>query len=302
MELSGTVVPMATPTRGTDRTVDVDTLRQFTERLTETGVSGLFPASSIGEFPSLEPSAARRVVRTVTEATGESTAVLAGCCGTSVDTVVANVESAAAAGADAAVVVSPYYLGTTQPGLERFFTAVAEEATLPFLLYNIPGLTGHQLEVDLVQSLATHENVIGLKDTSGDLTYHHRVIEATPPEFAVFQGATEMAAASLGVGADGIIAGPANVFPAAMAALYEAHATGDRRTAEQLTRDVVLPVVTAYRDIPTAAAVKHLLKRDGLDVGEPLPPLPTLSAAERERLDDCYATVSARLQETPPAE
>jgi 4-hydroxy-tetrahydrodipicolinate synthase len=128
------------------------------------------------------------------------------------------------------------------------------------------------------------------------------VIEATPPEFAVFQGATEMAAASLGVGADGIIAGPANVFPAAMAALYEAHATGDRRTAEQLTRDVVLPVVTAYRDIPTAAAVKHLLKRDGLDVGEPLPPLPTLSAAERERLDDCYATVSARLQETPPAE
>jgi len=282
---------MATPTRGDRRAVDTAALERFTGRLTDAGVHGLFPCSSVGEFPSLTAAQSREVVETVAAAAGE-TPVLAGCCDTSVDAVLDRIGAAAAAGADAAVVVSPYYLGTAPEGLERFFRAVADGSDLPVLLYNIPPRTGNELGVELVTALADHEAVVGLKDTSGDLVYHQAVVERTPPEFTVFQGATELAAASLDLGADGLIAGPANVFPAPLAELYEAHARGETATVHRLVREIVFPVVRSYRDLPTAAAIKHLVALTGFDIGEPLPPLAPLSTAQRERLENEYAAVA----------
>lgn len=160
------------------------------------------------------------------------------------------------------------------------------------VLYNIPALTGIGLDAETVAGLATHEGIAGLKDTSGDLTYLHRVLATTPEDFSLFQGATDLAAASLDLGADGLIAGPANVFPAALADLYDAHATGDHDAVRRLTRAVVAPVTDAWSDIPTAAAVKYLAGRTGLDIGEPLPPLPELTDPQRARLGDCYEAVS----------
>jgi 4-hydroxy-tetrahydrodipicolinate synthase len=297
MNPSGTVVPMVTPTHGTRRTVDTDALRRFTRSLVDAGAHGLFPGSSIGEFPSLTAAQNRRVVETVADAADDRTTVLAGCCDTSVDDVLENIEAAADAGSDAAVVVSPYYLTTTQGGLDRFFLAVADESPLPVLLYNIPQLTGNELSVDLVTSLADHETIVGLKDTSGRLTYHHRIIKATPDEFAVFQGATELATASLDVGADGLIAGPANVFPKAMVALYEAYDRGDRDAVRRLMGTVVMPLVSATSDLPTAAAMKHLVGVAGPEIGEPLPPLPQLTDEERAALSSSYRDVAARTDE-----
>ena len=295
MNLSGTVVPMATPTHGSQRSVDTDALTQFTNRLVDGGVHGLFPGSSIGEFSSLTPTQNRRAVETVVEAAADETTVMAGCCDTSVDAVLENIEAVDDAGADAAVVVSPYYLGTTQPGLERFFTTVADASSLPMLLYNIPQLTGNKLGVDLVKRLAAHDDIVGLKDTSGDLTYHHRIVTETPAEFAVFQGATELATASLEAGADGLIAGPANVFPGAMTALYEAYTRDALGEAQRLMREVVTPFVSATSDVPTAAAMKHLVEQHGQDIGEPLPPLPQLTDDERAALNSTYRDISERI-------
>ncbi|WP_275689384.1 dihydrodipicolinate synthase family protein [Salinigranum salinum] len=289
----GTIVPMVTPI-GDDRAVDTEALERFTESLADAGVHGFFPASSIGEFPSLTDEENRRAIETVTRAAGDDATVLAGCCDTSVSDTVAKIDVAAAAGADAAVVVTPYYLGTRQAGLERFFRAVADEASLPVLMYNIPSLTSHSIDIETSRSLANHERIIGLKDTSGSLTYHSRLIEETPEEFTVFQGATELATASLDVGTDGLIAGPANVFPEAMALLYEEHRAGRLAEARRLFREIVMPVVTATSDVPTAAALKFLLSLDGRDVGGTLPPLPELTAPERDRLAACYERVDAR--------
>ncbi|WP_277814718.1 dihydrodipicolinate synthase family protein [Haloarcula limicola] len=298
MHLSGTVVPMATPTHGNQRAVNFEALGQFTRRLVDAGAHGLFPGSSIGEFPSFTTAQNRRIVETVVEAADGDATVLAGCCDTSVDEILDNIEAADAAGADAGVVVSPYYLGTTQTGLERFFRSIADDSPLPLLLYNIPQLTGNELSVDLVASLADHETIVGLKDTSGNLTYHHRAIEATPDDFAVFQGATELATASLDVGADGLIAGPANVFPEPTAELYDAHDRGDLTTARRLMREVVMPIVNATSDLPTAAALKYLVRLDGLDIGEPLPPLPQLTDDERTALSASYRRVAEREERT----
>jgi 4-hydroxy-tetrahydrodipicolinate synthase len=300
MDLAGTVVPMATPVASNGREVDEDTLADFTRSLVEGGVHGLFPGSSIGEFPSLTAEQTRTVVRTVVDAADGDAPVIAGCCDTNVADVRELVGTAADAGADAAVVVTPYYLDTTQRGLVQFFERVADDSPLPLLLYNIPALTGNELAVETVATLADHDAVVGLKDTSGDLVYQHDVIGATPPSFAVLSGETASGAASLDLGADGLIAGPANVFPAELAELYEAHARGDDATVTQLVREVVLPLVSAYQDLPTATAIKRLVKRDRLDLGDPLPPLAPLSADERERLDARYATVAETLEAEPP--
>jgi 4-hydroxy-tetrahydrodipicolinate synthase len=291
MHLSGTVVPMATPTAGGSGDVDVPTLERFTESLVDAGVHGLFPGSSIGEFSSLTPEQNRTVVETVAAAADGNTTVFAGCGDTSVQGVVDNARAAAAADADVAVVVAPYYLSTTQEGLEAFFTRVADRSPLPLVLYNIPPLTGNAIGLDTVETLAAHEGVVGLKDTSGDLTYHHRLVRRTDDEFAVFQGATELAAASLDLGADGIIAGPANVFPHHLARLYEAHAADDHDAVARLMEHVVAPMVSATADVPSAPAIKHLVAVDGTNIGDALPPLPTLSDAERDRLERAYGSV-----------
>lgn len=285
---------MATPTDGAQRSVDHESLRQFTESLVDGGVDGLFPGSSIGEFASLTDTQNRRVIETVVDAAGDAT-VMAGCGDTSVDGVLDHIDAADSAGADAGVVVSPYYLGTTQTGLERFFRVIADESPLPLLLYNIPQLTGNELTVGLLDSLADHDSIVGVKDTSGDLTYHHRLVTETPDDFAVFQGATQLATASLEIGADGLIAGPANVFPGVMATLYDAYSRGDLGVAQQLMREVVSPLVSATSEVPTAAATKHLVRLDRLDIGEPLPPLPRLTDSERHALETTYRRLSERV-------
>ncbi|MFD1599638.1 dihydrodipicolinate synthase family protein [Halobellus rarus] len=297
MNLSGTVVPMATPTRGPQRAINEDALREFTGQLVESGVHGLFPSSSIGEFPSLTRTQHRQILETVADAADGRTKILAGCCETNIDAVLDSVATAEAMGADAAVVVAPYYLKTTQGGLERFFTTVADESSLPVLLYNIPQLTGNEIGVDLVRRLAEHDSIVGLKDTSGDLTYHYRVIDETPGEFLVFQGATELATASLDLGTDGLIAGPANVFPSVMTDLYEAYDRGDLAEARRLMRTVVAPFVSATSDVPTAAAMKHLVELQGLDIGAPLPPLPELTDDQREALTATYRQITERFGE-----
>jgi len=295
MDVTGTIVPMATPVDGAG--IDEEALVEFTRSLVDGGVHGLFPGSSIGEFPSLTGEQHRTLVETVVETADADTTVIAGCCATSVEEVRRKVATAAAIGADAAVVVTPYYLATTQAGLRRFFERVAADSPLPLLLYNIPALTGNELTVETVAYLAALDGIVGLKDTSGDLGYQYRVIEETPEEFVVFQGATDSASAALTIGADGLIAGPANVFPRELAELYEAHVRGDDATVNRIVREVVMPVVSTYSDIPTAAAVKYLVAHDRLDIGEPLPPLAPLSTAERERLDACYRAVVERTAE-----
>lgn len=298
MHLSGTVVPMAAPTlrRGGNTDVDVPTLERFTNSLVDAGVDGLFPGSSIGEFPSFTRDQNREIVEIVAETAGDDTDVLAGCGDTSVEGVRDSIRAANAAGADAAVVVCPYYLQTTQDGLYRFFTTIAEQSELPVLIYNIPALTGHTVEVDTVTRLAAHDGIAGLKDTSGDLTYHHRAVEETPDSFAVFQGATELAVASLDLGADGLIAGPANVFPEALSRLYDAHQAHEHDEVDHLMQRVVVPLVTATSPVPTAAAIKHLVGRSGLDIGEPLAPLPTLGDDQRDTLDATYQRIAERLE------
>jgi 4-hydroxy-tetrahydrodipicolinate synthase len=291
MSISGTIVPMATPIAGRNGRVDEAALRSYAGRLVDGGVQGLFPCGSIGEFSSLTDDQRRRTFEAVVDA-ADGVSVFAGCGDTSVEAVQSHVRNAAAAGADGAVVVTPYYLSTTQDGLAEFYVTVADDAELPLVLYNIPALTGHSLSVETVVRLAAHDAIVGLKDTTGNLGYHRNLVAETPDDFDVLQGATELAVASLDVGSDGLVAGPANVFPEAVADVYASHVAGDRDRAVRLMNAVVHPTVRATDELPTAAAIKHLVGCAGCDIGGPMPPLPTLTESQKRTLERTYRRIA----------
>ena len=293
MDLSGAIPPMITPKTNKRSEVDSGTLSSFTEFLVEGGIHALFPCGSIGEFSSLGRIQRTAVVETVVE-NADGTPVLTGCGGTSVPAVMESIADAEAAGADAAVIVTPYYLNADGDGLAAFYESVANKASIPILLYDIPSLTDNKLTVETVARLAAHPDIIGIKDSTGDIIHHQRLIEATPDSFNVFQGMAEFAVPALDIGADGFVAGPANVYPNAAATAYDAYRSGDRSGAVELWQDVLNPVVAATRPSATAAGLKYLLKKHGRDVGEPFLPLTEPSDAQRETLARCYDRMSER--------
>jgi 4-hydroxy-tetrahydrodipicolinate synthase len=295
MRFEGTIPPMVTPTESREGGVDVPTLESYTEFLVEGGVHGLFPCGSIGEFPSLTRDERRTVVETVAESAGD-VPVLAGCGATSVPDVVALTEDAAEAGASAAVVVTPYYLGVDQAGLRGFYETVADRSPLPIVLYNIPQRTGVTLEPETTVALAEHGNVVGVKDSSGGMADVFRTLDESPDDFDVIQGLSMLALPSLDSGASGLISGAANVFPAALSALYEAHRAGEHDRAVAIVNEVANPLVATYSDLPTAAALKHLLALAGHDVGPPVLPLSELDSEQREALAEGYDRARERAE------
>ena len=295
MNLRGTIPPMVTPVEGRTGGVDVPALRSYVGFLLEGGVHGLFACGSNGEFASLSREARRAAVETVAEVAGGEVPVLAGCGGTALNEVGALIEDADEAGADAAVVVTPYYYSTTESALREFYEAVADRSPLPIVLYNIPQLAGESIPVETAAALAEREGVVGIKDSSGDAAYHFRLCRETPDSFSVVQGSTPLAVAALDAGADGVVSGVANVFPGPFADLYDAHRAGDRERAVEILNRVVDPIAGEFHDVSATAAVKHLVSRAGHDVGPTLLPLPELDDEQRRRLDERYEAVAARV-------
>ena len=281
---------MVTPTTGTTD-VDTETLREFTDFLVQGGVDGLFPIGTTGEFPSLSREQRRDVIETVVDHSADLP-VLAGCGGTAVSAVRQYVADADDVGADAAVVVTPYYQDASQEGLRRFYEAIADGSALPIYLYNIPQFTGNDLTPETTATLAEHPNIAGVKDSSGDFTYFLDLLEATPDSFDVFQGIPTYSIMSLEHGANGLIAGPANVFPRAVSELYDAYENGDDERARKRLARVVLPILRSTRSMPMIPALRYLSAKAGRDLGDPLPPLAELTPSQREKLDDLYRRVS----------
>ncbi|HET7324138.1 MAG TPA: dihydrodipicolinate synthase family protein, partial [Halococcus sp.] len=155
--------------------------------------------------------------------------------------------------------------------------------------------TGNTLSVETTSLLAEHENIVGIKDSSGEVNYHYRLIDATPPDFAVLQGATGIALASLEGGGDGIVPGLANVFPSALTELYETYRNGDHARAIEVASDVANPLLSAYDGLPLVSALKYLVELTGHEVGPPLLPLPELSDAQRHTLRERYNTVAQQV-------
>lgn len=250
--------PIVTPFDD-DGAIDDDALRDLIDHV-ETGVDSVFPCGTTGEFASLSRAENRRVI----EATAEhaSVPVVAGAAATSVAGTVEAIGDAADAGADAAVVVPPYFHTANAPaGNQRFFERVADRSALPLLLYNIPQCTGAPIAPETVRAVADHDRIVGLKDSGGDLSYLLALQGTVPEEFSLFQGYDALLVPALRMGIDGGVNALSNALPEVFGEAVE-RADEDRGAA--LQREAITPVFEACLEYGFASTAKAALVSRGI--------------------------------------
>jgi 4-hydroxy-tetrahydrodipicolinate synthase len=288
LQLRGCGTAIVTPfTRSGE--VDDDALRTHVEWQIAQGVDFLVPCGSTGEAQTLTPEERRRVIQTTVEVVADRAPVLGGVSGNDTARVVEEARTVSGYGVDAVMVVTPYYNKPTQAGLERHFTAVADAAPRPVLMYTVPGRTAVHISPETVLRLARHPNILGIKDATGDLHWAMSVLRSRPSGFAVLSGEDGVALPHLACGGDGLISVVANVVPKAMADLVGAGLAGDYATSRELQLRL-LPLIDAlFREtnpIPAKAAL-YLLGRMRNELRLPLvPAIPATVELLRELLAD----------------
>lgn len=282
LELDGVLVPCVTPFDD-DGEVDWKALQRDLQGWGGAPLAGYVALGSTSEFPHLSREEKERVVAAIVEGAGDRP-VIAQTGEPTTRATIAFSQRAAELGARAVLVVSPsYYKGAMgERELERFYTAVAEYSPLPVLLYNIPQNTGVNLPVGLVARLAEHENVVGIKDSSGNLTQIADLCAATPEDWLVFTGSASIFLGALVYGARGGILAAANPLPYEFADIGQRFAAGELAAAQEAQRRLG-PVIRALGrlSIPGCKAAMDML---GFAGGFPREPLLPLDDAGREDL------------------
>lgn len=284
IDIHGVIPPLVTPFDETGAIAE-DRLRDHVDFLIEAGVHGLFPGASIGELSNLNTDELETVTEIVVEQAAGRVPVFAGVGASGTLEAVERTERASEAGADALIAITPFFLETDQDGIRDHYARIAGATDRPILLYHLPNLTGQTLEVETVVDVAgSHDNVIGVKDSSGDLMWGSRVIGNTPDDFVYLQGYGALLLPSLVLGADGGITGTANVAPELLLEVYEAYTSSDLDRARTVQVDSVTPLAQALMSGTFPAGFKAGAALAGRDLGVPRPPAHDLSDAQRESL------------------
>lgn len=284
IDLTGNIPPLVTPVTDRDGELDFDTHRNLVESLIEGGADGVLACGTSGEFMSLTSPQRRSIIRATVEAAND-VPVMAGCGDDSLRRTKQHLSDAQAAGADVGLVLTPWFWTADPSGLAEFYTRIADASPLPIMIYHLPDLTGQSLPVDTVIELAEHDWIVGIKDTSRDLVRCHAIVERTGPSFHLFQGSLMLVPQSIGFGADGLVASPANIFPTIHSTLYEASVRGDEQTVSDIMHSFMLPYLANLSTINMIAAVKYMLELQGFAVGPPLPPMMELTSAEKRTVE-----------------
>ena len=233
IDFTGVFPAMTTPF-ASDGRIDHETLAEDAQRLEDAGVAGLVPAGSTGESATLTHDEHIEVVETVVEAV-DDVPVIAGSGSNSTHEAVDLSRRAAGAGADALLLISPYYNKPEQAGFRQHFRAVADAVDLPQIVYNVPGRTGQNIEPETVAELATHENIRAYKAASGDVAQISEVVEHTRTEdLAVLSGDDALTLPICSLGGRGVISVAGNVEPERTVELVDAALNGDLDRAREL--------------------------------------------------------------------
>jgi 4-hydroxy-tetrahydrodipicolinate synthase len=283
IELRGSMTALVTPMRG--GTVDEAALRALARWQIENGTDALVPCGTTGEGATLTAEESARVVRACVEESRGRVPVIAGTGSNDTRRTIESTQRAKEAGADAALVVTPYYNKPTPEGLYRHFEAVAQKGGLPVVMYNVPSRTSLDMLPDTVARCAKIPGVVGIKEASGSVPRVAEIQAAGVPDgFAILSGDDMFALATLALGGRGIISVVSNVAPADMAALCDAFFAGDlprARKAQVKFSGLVKAMFCETNPLP----VKHALFRMGRIAPELRLPLCPISEAGAAKVD-----------------
>jgi len=287
--LPGVYPPVLTPFRGGE--VAHDRLAADLARLNAHPLSGYVVLGSTGEFPLLTEGEKERVIATAREHTPRERRLVAGTGGESTDASVRLTRAAGRLGADAAIVITPCYFkkSLTPAVLIRHYRTVADASPVPILLYNYPANTGINLEPETVARLAEHPNILGIKDSSGNVPQAAEAIRMTPKTFHVFVGSPVAFVPALIVGAAGGILAVANIAPAECAEIWRLAQAGQWAEA----RDIAFrlgPLSSGISGRYGIGGLKAALDLVGGYGGVPRAPLPAPDADGVEEIREILAT------------
>jgi 4-hydroxy-2-oxoglutarate aldolase len=282
-KLHGIYAPIATPFAGGK--IAYDKLEKNLKFWLDSDLAGVVVMGSNGEFVLLSPAEKEELTRFVcSQAKGKKPVIVGTGAESTMETIRLN-KQAAEAGADAVLIVTPnYYKGDmTEPVLARFYRDVADASTLPVILYNMPRNAGINISAKLACELSKHPNIIGIKDSGGNIVQIADMIRNSAEGFSVFAGSASFLYASLALGATGGTLALANVFPNECARLQTLFEAGKMKEARDLQMTLIDSnnAVTARWGIPGLKAAMDII---GLYGGDPRPPLLPLGEADREAL------------------
>jgi 4-hydroxy-tetrahydrodipicolinate synthase len=232
---TGTGTAMVTPFHR-DGSLDEATMRRLVQRQIDAGIDFLVPCGTTGESPTLNHEEHLRLVEIAVELAKGKIPVLAGAGGYNTAEVIALARELADIGADGILSVTPYYNKPTQEGLFQHYRTIAEAVPLPIVLYSVQGRTGVNIEPATVKRLAGVENIVGIKEASGNVSQMAAILNTAPEGFIVLSGDDALTIPMIALGGRGVISVVSNEIPAEMARLTRAALEGDFQTAREIHR------------------------------------------------------------------
>ncbi|MFB6129117.1 MAG: 4-hydroxy-tetrahydrodipicolinate synthase [Halorhabdus sp.] len=292
------VYPAMTTPFAADGSIDFDQLQANARRLEAAGVDGVVPVGSTGESATLSHDEHVEVIEAVAAAL-ENVPVIAGTGSNNTREALSLSRRARDAGADALLLISPYYNKPEQRGLREHYLTIADEIDLPQIVYNVPSRTGRNIEPETAVALADHENVQAFKAASGDLGQITEIVERTrETDFTVLSGDDALTLPMLSVGARGAISVVANVEPVRTCAMVGAALAGDFERARELHHELG-PLVRALFVETNPIPVKEAMSIRGHGSPELRSPLTRLSEEHRQHLRDVLDDLDPIDVETP---
>lgn len=259
----------------------------FINHLIEHGVHGIFALGTNGEFYAFSMEEKLEIIKTAVEAVNGRVPVYAGTgCVTTKETVELTRRVAKMGGVDCLSVISPYFVSITQDDLFRHYKAVAECTDLPILLYNIPARTGNNIAFQTVKKLAQFENIIGIKDSSGNFDNTLKYIENTDPRLSVLAGSDSLILWTLLAGGAGAISGCSNVFPDLMVSIYNLFKEGKIEEANEAQKKI-----RPFRNVMQMGNPNSVVKRAAQLMGYDVGPARAPSNVENKAIDDALLDV-----------
>lgn len=294
MRFEGIFAALTTPF-ASDGSVALDRLRENLARYNRTHLSGYVVVGSTGESVLLESVEIDRVWNTVRESKAPGKLLIAGAGVESTSETIARTRRAAEFGYDAVLIKTPHYFKPllTPEALARHYITIADASRLPVLIYSIPQYTGISITADWVARLAEHPNIVGIKESSGNVQLVSEIIRQCPPEFSTLVGSSSTLFPSLLLGAAGGILALACFLPEAAVELYDAMRTGETARASRLQFALLAPSRKIAGELgPTG--VKYAMDCVGYYGGDPRPPLLPLTEAQRKTVEAVLAESMAR--------
>lgn len=265
---SGVIPPVVSPMLAPDQ-LDSAAVSGIVEHLISGGVSGLFVLGTTGEGPSLTYQMRYEMVELACETANGRVPVFVGVTDTSLAESIALSEHAARCGATAIVAAAPFYFDVPQENLETWFFNLATASPLPLMLYNMPSCVGVVMSPEIVDSLSHHPNIIGIKDSGGDMGYFQSLCQrhGDREDFLIFMGPEERLAEAVALGAAGGVCGGANLVPSVYTSLYKAACRGDHALVAECNDTISRIFESVYRDDVGQMKLIPGLKRAMHEVG-----------------------------------